>query len=87
MFDIEKISGASSTNIPLLKQAFAAAKGEGLTVVVTVSHSAPYEADTPADSVAYINAMVADTNIDMLSPQLYSSGTEPSPDYAETSFC
>jgi len=54
---------------------------------VTVSHSAPYETDTPADAVALMNAFVADTNIDMLSPQLYSSGTETSPDYAETSAC
>jgi hypothetical protein len=56
-------------------------------VAVTVSHSAPVEADTAADSVAYINAWVTDTNIDILSPQLYTSGTESSPDYAETSFC
>jgi len=55
--------------------------------VITVSHSAPYETDTPADAIALINAWVADTNVDMLSPQLYSSGTEPAPDYAETSAC
>lgn len=49
-----------------------------------MSHSAPYQTDTPEDAVAFVKAWCADPNVDILSPQLYSSGTERSPDFTET---
>ena len=47
VFDIEKVVGPSSTMIPLFTQAFAKAKEVGLKTVLTTSHSAPYNTDTP----------------------------------------
>ena len=73
--------------IPLYQQAFAKAKSLGLVTVVTTSHSAPYECDTTADAVNLVKAWVVDTNLDIISPQLYSSGYETSPEFAETSSC
>ena len=87
VFDVEEVDGPSSVNIPLFKRAFATAKGLGLKVVVTTSHSAPYATDTPQDAVNYLKEWVQDPNIDILSPQLYSSGMETSPEFAETSTC
>lgn len=56
-------------------------------MVVAVPHSAPTNTDSPADATAFMTAWVADTNIDILSPTLYSTGTESSPVYDETSNC
>lgn len=68
-------------------KAFQAAKNYGLGVIVTVAHSAPYHTDTPTDGVELMKAWVMDENIDILSPQLYSSGTESVPDFDETYNC
>jgi chitinase len=48
-----------------------AAKNKGLKVLVTVSHSAPYNV---ADSETLMTHLIKNKNIDFLSPQLYSSG-------------
>ncbi len=56
-------------------------------MIITTSHSAPYATDTPADAVNYVKAWVQDTNIDYISPQLYSDGTELTPDFSETGSC
>lgn len=48
-------------------------------MLVTVSHSAPYGI---TDKIDLMNAFFADANIDILSPQLYTSGYETSNDYA-----
>ena len=85
MFDVEEVEGSSGTMVPAFAKAFAAVKRGGLRVAVTTSHSAPYQCDTPEDAVAFVKAWTADANIDILSPQLYSSGSESSPEYAETS--
>lgn len=87
MYDVEEVQGPSSSLVPLFKQSFAAMKGAGLIVGVTTSHSAPYQCDTAQDAVDFVNAWVADPNIDILSPQLYSSGQEGSPEFAETASC
>lgn len=84
MFDAEIVSGDYTETIPAFAAAFKAAKSAGLGVMVTVSHSAPYHTDTPQDGVELIKAWVQDENIDVISPQLYSSGTETSPDFDET---
>ncbi len=73
--------------IPLYQEAFKTAKNLGLTTVVTTSHSAPYDTDTPADAVALVKAWVADLNLDIISPQLYSSGMESAPEFELTSSC
>ena len=73
--------------IPLFAKVFAACQAAGLSVVVTVSHSAPYETDTPQDSISFMEAWLADSNINAISPQLYSGGEEKSPEFAETATC
>ena len=45
---------------------------------MTVSHSAPYGV---SDAPALMQAFVQDANIDYLSPQLYTSGTEGQNDF------
>jgi len=58
--------------------AFAAVKAGGLKVLVTVSHSEPYGI---SDAKTLMKAFIASSNIDILSPQLYSSGSESQNDY------
>lgn len=87
MFDVEEVDGPSSRLVPAFATAFDACKRAGLYVAVTTSHSAPYQTDTPADAVALVKAWAADKNIDILSPQLYSSGQESAPEFAETNSC
>jgi len=87
MYDVEEVSGSSTTMIPLFAQSFAALKEAGVIVAVTTSHSAPYQCDSAADAVAFVKAWVADVNVDVLSPQLYSSGQEGAPEFAETNSC
>lgn len=60
-------------------ESFAVAKGAGLQVLVTVSHSAPYGI---ADAAELMAAFFADANIDFLSPQLYTKGDETANDWA-----
>ena len=87
MFDVEEVHGSADVLVPAFKRAFAASKAVGLKVGVTTSHSAPYTTDTPSDAIALVEAWVSDSNIDILSPQLYSSGNESVPEMAETSTC
>jgi hypothetical protein len=87
MFDVEEVVGGAAALVPAFAAAFTACKKHGLLVGVTTSHSAPYATDTPADAVAFVKAWAADGNIDLLSPQLYSTGSEGSPEFAETSSC
>lgn len=61
---------------------FALAKANGFTVFVTVSHSAPYGI---SDAAVLMDSFLSSANIDYISPQLYTSGTESSNDYAITS--
>ena len=59
---------------------FATAKQNGLKVIVSIPHSAPL-----FDSSALMSEFFADTNIDALSPQLYTTGSESQNDYDTTS--
>ena len=77
-FDVEEGDANLASNF---KDAFAACKRAGLKVLVTTSHSAPYGI---ADASTLLNSWVTDPNIDILSPQLYTSGIETAPNY-ETS--
>jgi len=87
LFDVEIVTGSSSIMVEAFTTVFKAIKDKGLKVGVTISHSAPYMTDTPYVAVDLIKNWVKDDNIDFLSPQLYSSGTEGAPDFAETSNC
>lgn len=57
---------------------FTAAKANGYKVLVTVSHSAPYAIK---DAQLLMQSFFADNNIDFLSPQLYTTGSESANDY------
>jgi len=75
VFDVEQgDSGLASA----FETAFAAAKGKGLEVLVTTSHSAPYGM---TDAYSLMTNFLGSSNIDYISPQLYSSGTESQNDY------
>jgi len=58
---------------------FANAKAHGLAVLVTVSHSQPYNVP---DAIALMTSFFADSNIDFLSPRLLTTGSETANDYA-----
>ena len=75
-FDIEECGQEGLSR--LFQEAFSATKDQGMKVLVSVSHSAPYEC---SDADALMDAFFADPNIDYLSPQLYSSGIETENDY------
>jgi hypothetical protein len=87
MWDVEEVNGPATDVVPAFQQAFATLKQHDLVVAVTISHSAPYQTDTPDDGVALAKAFAADENIDFISPQLYDSGQEKTPDFAETDNC
>ena len=57
---------------------FANAKANGLSVLVTISHSQPYGV---SDAVSLMTSFFSNTNIDYLSPQLYTTGSETGNDY------
>jgi len=77
-YDVEEGRSGLSNEF---KTSFAAAKAKGFKVLVTVSHSAPYDI---GDAAVLMDAFFADSNIDILSPQLYTTGEEPENNY-ETS--
>jgi len=87
MYDIEKVQGSSSTMNPRFAASFAAVKAKGMKVAITVSHTAPYDCDSPQDAVDFVEAFVQDSNVDIISPQLYTSGFEAAPDFSATGFC
>lgn len=69
-YDVER---GSSGLVQAFQQSFARAKANGFKVLVTISHSAPYDI---ADAPTLMTAFIADANIDFLSPQLYTDGDE-----------
>jgi len=79
VFDVEVCQAAGLAQA--FEGAFAAAKNKGMKVLVTVSHSAPYGC---SDAKALMTAFFGSSNIDVLSPQLYTSGTEKQNDYTES---
>jgi len=76
VFDVEQgDSGLASA----FETAFSAAKGSGLLVLVTISHSAPYGF---SDASTLMSDFLGSSHIDYISPQLYTTGTETSNDYS-----
>jgi hypothetical protein len=57
---------------------FQTAKNKGLIVIVTVSHSTPYGIP---DTASLMSTILRSTNVDFVSPQLYTTGSETSNDY------
>lgn len=86
IYDVEEVTGGVEM-IDAFGTSFKTCHQNGFKVVVTTSHSAPYQTATPTLAVALVAAWAADENIDMLSPQLYSSGMESVADFAETNSC
>jgi hypothetical protein len=81
-FDIELTKGEEGL-VAEFERAFAACKKEGLLVMVTTSHTAPYAA-APRAKELFVDAWVKSENIDIFSPQLYTNGYETSPEYTMT---
>jgi len=78
VFDIETgDSGLYSS----FAQCFQSASSQGLDIIVTVSHSAPYGID---DAASLMQSILSDGNVKYISPQLYTTGTESSNDYSTT---
>jgi len=74
-YDVEQgDSGLSGA----FQNSFAAARSKGFEVLVTISHSAPYGF---GDAYQLMQTFFSDGNINYLSPQLYTSGTEGQNDY------
>ncbi|MCX4029669.1 LysM peptidoglycan-binding domain-containing protein [Endozoicomonas sp. SM1973] len=76
VYDIEVGDSGLETSF---KQSFQAAKKNNLSVLVTVSHSAPYGI---SDASTLMQSFFNSNNIDILSPQLYTTGNETENDYA-----
>ena len=76
-FDIEEGDAGLANRF---HEAFVASKKRNLKVLVTVSHAAPYGI---TDAQQLMAAFFADENIDYLSPQLYTQGTETQNDFIE----
>ena len=80
-FDVE-VCPPNVSFVDAFKNCFANCKKAGLMVLVTISHTIPYQCKTGAGQGAdLVNAWIADPNVDYISPQLYTRGTvlEPSP--------
>lgn len=77
LYDIEiGDSGLSSA----FETSFKTAKSKGFKVLVSVSHSTPFGI---ADGQSLMISFLSSTSIDLISPQLYTSGTEATNDYTE----
>lgn len=82
-FDIESTNGEEDL-VEAFEKAFKALKKAGLLVMVTTSHSAPYAASSEKAKDLIVKMWLKSTDIDIFSPQLYTTGTEGSPDFAQT---
>ena len=77
-FDIEGTKGGQEL-IDAFERAFAVLRKNGLDVMITTSHSAPYGADSDDIRIAMVKSWVESSNVGYLSPQLYTSGGEGTP--------
>jgi len=81
-FDVESTSGEEDL-VQAFERAFVAIKKAGLLVLVTTSHSAPYAASSEKAKDLIVKSWIKSKNIDIFSPQLYTTGTESAPDFAQ----
>jgi hypothetical protein len=82
-FDVEMTEGGAERLAAALEAAFVACKKAGMLVMVTTSHTAPYAA-TDHTKRLLVDSWVNSTSIDIFSPQLYTSGYEPKPQFELT---
>lgn len=75
VYDIEEgDSGLASA----FASSFANAKAHGFSVLITVRHSQPYGIP---DAASLMKSFFSNSNIDYISPQLYTTGSEPANDF------
>ena len=79
VFDVEEGDSGLYSHF---QTCFQSARNKGLSVMVSVSHSGP---NSISDCTSLMNSFFKDPNIQYLSPQLYTSGTESSNDYSVAS--
>jgi hypothetical protein len=77
VFDVE-ISDAAGL-YSNFEECFSALKTKGKNVIVTTSHTGPYQFP---DALEFMEGCFTSENIDILSPQLYTNGNETSNDYS-----
>jgi len=82
-FDIELTQGDEQPLVEAFERAFKIVKNAGLLVMVTTSHSAPYASSEKAKSLL-ITSWRRSSDIDIFSPQLYTSGFEGTPEFTLT---
>ena len=82
-FDVEMTDGDAQRLALALEAAFVACKKAGLLVMLTTSHTAPYAA-TDHTKRLLVDSWVNSSSIDIFSPQLYTSGYEPNPQFELT---
>ena len=82
-FDIELTQGEEQPLVEAFERAFKIVRNAGLLVMVTTSHSAPYASSEKARSLL-ITSWRRSSDIDIFSPQLYTSGFESSPEFSLT---
>lgn len=81
-FDIEAIDGGNEL-IDAFEETFARCRNAGVEVFITTSHSAPYESTIDQARFDIVDAWAKSSNIDYFSPQLYTQGSESTPDFTE----
>ena len=82
-FDIEKTQGGAEELAVAFTEAFAACKKAGLLVMITTSHTAPWDAPDKAKELI-VDAWVRSPDVDIFSPQLYTMGYEDEPSFEQT---
>ena len=78
VIDAEEYASGQSVTVAQWNDMFAAIKAKGLLLIVTIPHFSPYGMSNGNELVA---DWLSNPLIDFLSPQLYTSGTEPQNDW------
>ena len=71
--------------VEAFERTYAALKKAGLEVMITTSHSAPYSAKSDEVRIAFVESWIKSPDVTYLSPQLYTSGGEGSPEFEPSS--
>ncbi|CAK0799420.1 unnamed protein product [Prorocentrum cordatum] len=87
IFDVEVAVGTNDALVSGFTSASQTLTSKGLQVGVTTSHSGPVEVSGGADAATLVKCWVADPNMAVLSPQLYTTGEEDTPDFDTTASC
>lgn len=78
VIDAEVYASGQSVTVSQWNDMFAAIKAKKLLLIVTISHFSPYGM---GNGDALVTDWLSNPNIDFLSPQLYTTGTEPKNDW------